>query len=329
MKKEVLLDVKDLKTYFYSRQGVIKSVDGVSFQLKRGEVLGLVGESGAGKSITGFSILRLISPPGKIVNGEIYFLGKDLLKMKESEIEKIRGNRISMVFQDPMTSLNPLLTIGEQLMEVLRYHLGMKKREAKDRAIELLRMVGIPSPEKRLKQYPHQFSGGMRQRVVIAIAMATNPDLIIADEPTTALDVTIQAQIIKLMQDLIAEYKTSMILISHDLAVVSEIADKIAVMYAGKIVEYGPKAQVIGNPKHPYTQGLLNSLPNFDQKQKRLKPIKGVMPNPLNLPAGCKFKPRCPEAKVKCDVMPELKAVGESHWVACHKLSLQAIKEVI
>ncbi len=319
MEKDLILDVRNLKTHFHTRQGVIKSVDGVDFQLERGEVLGLVGESGAGKSITGFSILRLIHSPGNIVDGEVQFLGKDLLKLTDSEMEEIRGNRISMVFQDPMTSLNPVLTIGDQLMEIMRYHFGMKRREAKKAAIQYLTMVGIPSPEKRLKQYPHQFSGGMRQRVVIAIAMASNPDLIIADEPTTALDVTIQAQIMGLMQKLIKKRKTSMILISHDLALVSEIADKIAVMYAGKIVEYGPKAKVIGQPEHPYTQGLINSLPTMEQKQKRLHQIQGLMPNPMSLPEGCKFKPRCSFAGPECNQMPDLMQVGDAHFAACHR----------
>ncbi|MCK4260266.1 MAG: ABC transporter ATP-binding protein [Halanaerobiales bacterium] len=328
MTKDLVLDVKNLKTYFHTRQGVIKAVDGVDFQLKRGEVLGLVGESGAGKSITGFSILRLINSPGNIVDGEVSFMGKDLLKLKDSEMEKIRGNRISMVFQDPMTSLNPVLTIGDQLMEIMKYHFGMKKKEAKKQAIEYLSMVGIPSPEQRLKQYPHQFSGGMRQRVVIAIAMASNPDLLIADEPTTALDVTIQAQIMGLMQRLIKKRQTSLILVSHDLSLVSEIADKIAVMYAGKIVEYGPKSQVIGNPEHPYTQGLINSLPSMDQEQKRLDQIKGLMPNPMNLPEGCKFKPRCSYADSECDLMPELKDIGDSHLSACHKTFRHALKGV-
>ena len=320
MDNNKILDVRDLKTYFHTREGTVKSVDGVSFDVNKGEILGIVGESGAGKSVTGFSLLKLIEEPGEIVGGEILFKDKNLLNLKEKEMEKIRGNEISMVFQDPMTSLNPVLTIGLQLIEVLTFHLDISKKEAKKKAIELLELVGIPSPEERLNHYPNQLSGGMRQRVVIAIAMASDPELLIADEPTTALDVTIQAQIMGLMKNLIEEKQTSMVIISHDLALISEIADKIAVMYAGKIIEYGPKPKVIGNPEHPYTEGLIDSIPLLSRKQKRLDPIKGLMPSPLNLPDGCKFKPRCNYADSCCDTMPDLNAVEESHLVACHNI---------
>ncbi len=322
MQKEKILEVKGLRTHFNTREGIVKSVNGVSFDLHQGEILGIVGESGAGKSVTGFSILRLIEPPGEVVAGEVNFRGQDILKLKEKEMNQIRGNKISMIFQDPMTSLNPVLTIGQQIMEVLRFHLNLSRKKARLRAIELLKMVGISSPEKRIAHYPNQLSGGMRQRVVIAIALASDPELIIADEPTTALDVTIQAQIISLMKKLIKERKTSMIIISHDLALVSEIADRIMVMYAGKVIEYGDKRSLITNPAHPYTTGLIDSIPVLNKDQARLKQIKGLMSSPLNLPEGCKFRSRCERTGSNCVGEPELKEIANNHQVACHAAQL-------
>ncbi len=319
MQKEKILEVNDLKTYFHTREGIVKSVNGVSFEVNKGEILGIVGESGAGKSVTGFSLLRLIEEPGEIVAGEVKFKGQDLLKMSEKEMNKIRGNKISMIFQDPMTSLNPVLTVGRQITEVLIFHQNYSRKDARKRAVELLEMVGISSPEKRIDHYPSQLSGGMRQRVVIAIALASNPELLIADEPTTALDVTIQAQIIGLMKNLIDKFNTSMIIISHDLALISEIADKVMVMYAGDIIEYGDKGKLISEPAHPYTQGLIDSLPVLGRDQRRLNQIKGIMPSPLNLPEGCKFKSRCDYADDDCPDCTELIKVSDGHFATCKK----------
>jgi oligopeptide/dipeptide ABC transporter ATP-binding protein len=314
-----VLEVENLKTYFFTRKGVVKAVAGVNFSLDRGRILGLVGESGAGKSITGFSILGLIDPPGRIVDGRILFRGENLLEKTEPQLEKIRGDQISMVFQDPQTSLDPVFTIGYQIVETLKVHRGMGAAEARDRAVELLRMVGIPSPENRLEEYPHQFSGGMRQRVIIAIAMATDPALIIADEPTTALDVTIQAQVLTLMRRLVIDKGTAMILITHDIALVGQFCDTICVMYAGRMVERGSKKQVIRAPSHPYTQGLIGSIPGSQNRRKRLQQIPGMMPNLMDMPAGCPFMDRCDLKDAACDTRPHLVEIEPGHFVACHR----------
>jgi oligopeptide/dipeptide ABC transporter ATP-binding protein len=319
-KDKKILEVKSLKTYFHTFKGVVKSVDDISFDMHEGEILGVVGESGGGKSITGFSIIRLIDEPGVIDAEKIYFNGEDILKKTEQEMNKIRGKDISMVFQDPMTSLNPVYTIGKQIEEVLILHeKSLSKKERTKRCIELLKSVGISNPESRLSSYPHQFSGGMRQRVVIAIALASNPKLIIADEPTTALDVTIQAQILKLMKKLVEEKGCALMLITHDLAVVSEITDRVNVMYCGRIVETGITKDIINNPIHPYTIGLLNSIPNDSEKKDRLGTIPGIVPNMFQLPNGCNFSPRCEYCQDICiEAEPPITQVGENHIVACH-----------
>ncbi len=315
-----LLRVEGLKTHFFTRRGVVKAVDDVGFSLDRGEILGLVGESGAGKSITGFSILRLIDAPGRIVDGRIIFEGENLLEKSEREMIRIRGDRISMVFQDPQTSLDPVFTIGYQIVEGIQAHGEMAREAARGRAADLLRQVGIPSPEDRLADYPHQFSGGMRQRVVISIAMSSDPALIIADEPSTALDVTVQAQVLTLMRQLVRERNAAMILITHDIALVGQFCDAIAVMYAGRLVEKGPKEAVIRAPLHPYTIGLIGSIPGRQAPLKRLRQIPGMMPNLLNLPPGCPFKPRCERAGDICDRQPDLVEVGPGRSVACWKV---------
>jgi len=315
-----LLEVNNLKTHFFTRNGVVKSVDGISFSIEKGEILGIVGESGAGKSITGFSILGLIDKPGKIVEGEIVFDGEDLIKKSEKELQKIRGNDISMIFQDPQTSLNPVISIGDQLMEAILYHSKTTSRkEAFNTCIDILKLVGLPAAEKRMTSYPHQLSGGMKQRVVIAMALLNNPKLLIADEPTTALDVTIQAQILYLMKKLSSDFNSSLILITHDIAVVSQLCDKIAVMYAGRIVEYGKKEDVIFNPKHPYTKGLIECLPKLDDNKDRLYQIPGIMPSLLSLPKGCYFKDRCEYFDKECEVYP-LENEIDGRRVFCHKV---------
>jgi len=287
---EKLLRVKNLKTYFFTHEGTIKAVDGVSFTIKKGETLGLVGESGCGKSVTALSIMRLVqSPPGKIVGGKIYFEGKNLLELKEKEMRKIRGCKISMIFQEPMTSLDPMFTIGFEIMEVLKLHQNLKKDEAKKKVIESLYKVRFPDPEKRIDDYPHELSGGMRQRVMIAMALSCNPALLIADEPTTALDVTIQAQILKLIDELRKELNTSVLLITHDLGVIAKTCDNVALMYAGYIVEYTDVYTFFRKPLHPYAQALLKSIPRIDVETKRLKIIKGLVPNLLDIPSGCPF----------------------------------------
>lgn len=315
-----ILEVKELRTYFHTFKGIVRSVDNISFDMGRGEILGVVGESGGGKSVTGFSILQLVEEPGKIETGEIIFNGEDLAKKTEAEMNLIRGNEISMIFQDPMTSLNPVYTVGQQLEEVLLIHnKELGKAQRNQRMIELLGLVGISNPESRLKSYPHQFSGGMRQRVVIAIALASNPKLIIADEPTTALDVTIQAQILKLMKKLVRDQGCSLMLITHDLAVVSEVTDRIQVMYCGKIVETGYSNSIINEHRHPYTQGLLSSIPELDKDKLRLDTIPGIVPNMFDLPKGCYFAPRCEYSQELClSKEPPKIQVGERHWVACH-----------
>ncbi|MBE4908526.1 ABC transporter ATP-binding protein [Bacillus luteolus] len=296
-----LLEVRNLKTYFYNDGMETAAVDGVSFDLKKGETLGIVGESGSGKSVTSLSLLQLIPKPhGKIIEGEVLFKGKNLVDMAEKDIRKVRGNDISMIFQEPMTSLNPVFTVGNQIMEVLTQHQGLSSKEAKLKAIDMLRLVGIPSPEQRVDQYPHQLSGGMRQRVMIAMALACNPDLLIADEPTTALDVTTQAQILDLMNDLKEKFNTAILLITHDLGVVAETADKVAVMYLGRIVEYSDVETFFESPKHPYSQGLIKSIPNIESRVNRLNPIIGQVPHPSEVKNGCRFASRCEFVQRMC-----------------------------
>jgi peptide/nickel transport system ATP-binding protein len=299
-----LLQVEDLRTHFFTRGGVAKAVDGVSFSVAKGEILGLVGESGSGKSVTGFSILRLVDAPGRIVSGRILLGGEDLAGFDDERIRAVRGKRIAMIFQDPMMTLNPVLRIDTQMVEACQAHSGMSRTAALTRCREVLAMVGIASPDERLASYPHHLSGGMRQRVAIAIALLHEPDLIIADEPTTALDVTIQAQILAEVQKLCAETGTALIWISHDLAVVSALADRIAVMYAGRIVEQGTAAQVIETPLHPYTRGLIDSVPSRNRRGEPLRQILGMAPSILDLPAGCAFRPRCPRANGACLTPP-------------------------
>lgn len=320
IEETTLLDVKGLKTYFHTFKGVVKAVDDVSFSLKKGEILGIVGESGSGKSVTSFSILKLVEEPGIVQAESIMFDGKELSTMNDKEMTKIRGKDISMVFQDPMTSLNPLYTIQKQMEEVLILHAPeMNAAQRKKRCVELLKQVGIPNPEDRLKAYPHEFSGGMRQRAIIAIALATDPKLLIADEPTTALDVTIQAQILNLMKKLVQEKHASLILITHDLAVVSEMVDKINVMYCGKLVETGSNKEVVYHSAHPYTEGLLNSIPKLREDRDRLDFIPGMVPNMFELPEGCYFAPRCKYCQEICNTtQPQMQDLGNGHCVACH-----------
>jgi oligopeptide transport system ATP-binding protein len=315
-----LLDVKGLKTQFFTQDGVVKAVDGVSFYVDEGETLGIVGESGCGKSVSVLSIMRLIpEPPGRIVAGEVLFEGRDLLKVSDDEIRRVRGNKIAMIFQDPMTSLNPVLTIGRQIGEALELHMGMSKKEAAKRSAELLTTVGIPEADMRLKDYPHQFSGGMRQRAMIAMGLACDPDLLIADEPTTALDVTIQAQIIDLVKRLRDELGMAIIWITHDLGVVAGLADRMMVMYAGHAVEEAPVKEVYADPRHPYTLGLLASLPRLDEvREEKLRSIEGMPPDLIDLPPGCPFEPRCVYAVEKCRVeLPEQEPVVPRHRIAC------------
>jgi oligopeptide/dipeptide ABC transporter ATP-binding protein len=316
-----LLQVKDLRTSFFTPEGEVRAIDGVSFEIDEGKTLGLVGESGCGKSVTSLSIMRLIpSPPGKIVGGEILYRGRDLLKLNNEEMRKIRGNEISMIFQEPMTSLNPVFTVGNQIGEAIRLHQGLGKRETRAKTIEMLRLVKIADPETRVDAYPHQLSGGMRQRVMIAMALSCNPSLLIADEPTTALDVTIQAQILELMKELQQKIGMALLLITHDLGVVAEQADDVAIMYAGKIVERAKTRAIFNRPFHPYTVGLLNSLPTTGgQKKRRLDAIPGVVPSPLNLPSGCGFRDRCPKAADACaQSEPPLVEKEPGHPAACY-----------
>lgn len=310
------LEVKDLTTHFFTRAGVVKAVDGVSFSVRKGEIMGLVGESGSGKSITGFSILGLIDPPGRVVSGSIRFNGTELVGAPEPDLQKLRGNRIAMIFQDPMMTLNPVLRIDTQMIEAITAHEEVDKQTAFERSRDALGLVGIPSPEERLRAYPHQLSGGMRQRVAIATAFLNKPDLIIADEPTTALDVTIQAQIIHEAQKLTRQTGTAMIWITHDLAVVAGLADRIAVMYAGRVVEQGPTDDVIDRPLHPYTVGLLGSVPSANARGARLFQIEGMAPNMLALPEGCAFAPRCHRAGPECASPPPITEV-EGRQVRC------------
>ena len=320
MIEEMLLKVDNLSTWFYTDDGIVKAVNDVSFSLNKGHTLGIVGESGCGKSITSLSVMRLVdSPPGKIVGGKIIFKGEDLLVKSEEEMRRVRGKRIAMIFQEPMTSLNPVYTVGRQIEEALLIHETMTKKEAKRRALEMLRLVRIPLPEKRFDEYPHQLSGGMRQRVMIAIALACSPELLICDEPTTALDVTIQAQILALIDELKEKTGTSVIMITHDLGVISEITDEVLIMYAGEIVEYAPKAQLFKNPLHPYTQGLIACVPKLGRDSDRLQTIEGTVPSFDDMPAGCTFWPRCPFAEVICkEKKPPLIDCG-NRTVRCHR----------
>ncbi len=315
-----LLEVRDLTTQFFTEDGVLRAVDGISYDVEEGDILGMVGESGCGKSVSALSILRLVAdPPGKIVDGEVIFEGQDLLKLSPSEMRRIRGNSIGIIFQEPMTSLNPVLTVERQLTETLELHLNMSPAGARHRAAELLTMVGIADPESRLKDYPHQFSGGMRQRVMIAMAISCNPKLIIADEPTTALDVTIQAQILELMQKLALDLGTALIIITHNLGVVARYARRVLVMYAGKIIEVGDSTDIYHDTRHPYTLGLLNSVPRLDQVgDALLDPIEGLPPDLIDMPQGCSFAPRCKYVIDKCRAeSPPLMASGDGHESAC------------
>ncbi|MCK8815800.1 ABC transporter ATP-binding protein [Natroniella sulfidigena] len=318
---DTILEVNDLQTYFFTSKGTVKAVDGVSFSIEKGQTLGVVGESGSGKSVTASSIMQLIpNPPGEIVGGEINFKGQNLLNKSIDQIRKIRGNEISMIFQEPMTSLNPVYTVGDQISEVLRLHQGLNKQQALEKAVVMLEKVGIPSPEQRVHEHPHQMSGGMRQRVMIAIALACNPELLIADEPTTALDVTIQAQILELMQELKDEFETAIMLITHDLGVIAEVADEVAVMYGGRVVEKTDVMTLFKNPQHPYTAGLINSIPKLKADTNRLEPIKGIVPDPFSFPNGCKFANRCDYAVDKCQrYEPQLEELDSGHIVRCWK----------
>ena len=316
-----LLEVRNLQTHFFTEEGIVKAVNGVSFTLNPGKILCIVGESGCGKSITSLSIMQLLtSPPGRIVGGEVIFEGIDLLKLKESDMYHIRGNKISMIFQEPMTSLNPVFTIGNQIIESIMLHRRSGKKEAREQAIEMLHLVGIPSPEKRIDDYPHQLSGGMRQRVMIAMALSCNPKLLIADEPTTALDVTIQAQILDLMRKLRTDLGTSIILITHDLGVVAEMADEVIIMYCGTIVERANVEFLFESPKHPYTQGLLNSVPSMQDNIQRLPIVRGMVPDPHKMPVGCPFFPRCDCAMDLCQKeIPPMLNLNLDHDVRCYQ----------
>lgn len=316
---EKLLEVKNLKTYFYTDEGVVKSVDDVSFDVEKGKTLGIVGESGCGKSITSLSIMQLVeTPPGKIVGGEIIYQGENLLEKNKDQMRKIRGGEIAMIFQEPMTSLNPVFTVGKQIMEALRLHTDLDKEKAKERAIEMLKLVKIPLPEKRFNEYPHQLSGGMRQRVMIAMALSCNPKLLICDEPTTALDVTIQAQILDLIRDLNEKMNTSVLFITHDLGVVSELCDTVIVMYTGRIVEKALVRELFNDPKHPYTVGLMSAIPRITKDRPPLETIEGVVPNPTERISGCSFWPRCPHATEQCKQgEPPVVQLSEERQVRC------------
>jgi peptide/nickel transport system ATP-binding protein len=317
-----LLDVQNLRTYFHTRDGIVKAVDGVNFHVNRGEIVGLVGESGCGKSVTSLSVMRLIAPPGKVESGRILFDGQNLLDLTRNQMTKIRGNRMSMIFQQPTSSLNPVFQVGDQIGEVLAIHQAMGRKAGRARSIEMLKMVGIPDPERRINSYPHEMSGGMAQRVMIAMALACVPELLIADEPTTALDVTIQAQILDLMRDLRSKMETSIVLITHDLGVVSEMCSRVAVMYAGEIVEEADVRTLFREPKHPYTQGLIGSIPIMGKVKDELEVIPGNVPNLVDLPPGCRFAPRC-KARIEHGLeictreRPELKPAAPGHTVRC------------
>ncbi|MDY6343443.1 MAG: ABC transporter ATP-binding protein [Sphaerochaetaceae bacterium] len=322
--EETILSVKDLVIRYETDDGLVRAVNGVSFDLKRGETLGLVGETGAGKTTTALGLMRLVpDPPGRIVSGQIVLQGRDLAKLSEERMRLVRGNEVSMIFQDPMTSLNPVMKVGDQIGEVVRKHRKVSRLEAEKIAARMLETVGIP--RERMNDYPHQFSGGMKQRVVIAIALACRPSLIIADEPTTALDVTIQAQVLELMRNLRDQYRTSMLLITHDLGVVAEICDKVAIMYAGLIMESGSLSDIYRHTAHPYTKGLFGSLPSMNTREKRLHPIHGLMPDPTDLPPGCPFAPRCSRATEKCSQeLPVLRELSPGHLVRCIHMDEEA-----
>lgn len=317
--QETVLQVRNLKTYFYTEEGTVPAVDGLDFDLHKGETLAIVGESGCGKSVTSLSILRIVpTPPGKILDGEILYKGEDLLKKTEKQMRSIRGNEISMIFQEPLTSLNPVFTIGRQITDILCMHQGMKKKEAYEKAVEMLKKVRIPSPEKVVNDYPHQLSGGMRQRVMIAMALACEPDILIADEPTTALDVTIQAQILELMQELQKKLGMAIIMVTHDLGVIATMCDEIIVMYGGRVCERGTADEIFYNPSHEYTKGLLRSIPSTERMKERLVPIAGNPINLLNMPAGCAFCTRCDKAmKVCLDYVPMERQVAQDHLASC------------
>ena len=318
---ERILEVKDLRTYFYTKEGVVKAVDGLSYHVKKGECIGLVGESACGKSVSAMSVLRLIPhPPGIIEGGEILFKGEDLLKSSEERMRDIRGNQIAIVFQEPTTSLNPVLTVGRQISEALELHREMDRESARAESIRLLQLVGIPDPEQRIKDHPHQFSGGMQQRIMIAMALSCDPELLIADEPTTSLDVTVQAQLLEIIANLRSEYGTAVIIITHNLGVVARYVDRVNVMYAGNLVETGPTEIIYADPKHPYTLGLLASVPRLDSPRKEtLRVIEGLPPNMAQLPKGCPFAPRCDYAMDMCrEERPPLEEVGEDHYRACY-----------
>ena len=311
------IDIENLVVKYITEDGAVEAVNGIDLQIEKGKTLGLVGETGAGKTTTALSILRLIpDPPGKILDGKILLDGEDIFSKSENEMEKIRGDKVSMIFQDPMTSLNPVMTVGEQIAEVISLHQDLDKNASAEKAKEMLELVGIPGA--RSVEYPHQFSGGMKQRVIIAIALACNPQLLIADEPTTALDVTIQAQVLSLMKELKDKYNTSMLLITHDLGIVAEVCDEVSIMYAGKIIEHGNLEDIFEKAKHPYTEGLFNSLPNIASRKEMLKPIPGLMPDPTNLPSGCPFHPRCSYAKDICSTrVPVKTSISATHFVEC------------
>lgn len=319
MEKQPLLTVRNLRTYFYTEDGVVKAVDGVDFEVYEGETLGIVGESGSGKSVTSLTILRLLDPRGKIEEGsEIIFNGKNLLALSDDEMRRIRGNEIAMIFQEPMVALNPVFTIGEQIMEAILLHQDVDKKTAREMAIDMLKKVGIPEPQKRVDEYPHELSGGMRQRAMIAMALSCRPKLLIADEPTTALDVTIQAQILELMKELQKEYGMAIILITHDVGVIAENADRVVVMYGGKVMETSDVKTIFKKPKHPYTWGLLTSIPRLDVEQERLYSIPGMVPDPLHFPQGCRFNTRCEFREEKCSLeMPPLTEVEPGHLTRC------------
>jgi oligopeptide/dipeptide ABC transporter ATP-binding protein len=314
-----LLEVSDLRIYFDSDDGILKAVDGVSFSIRTGETLGLVGESGCGKSATAFSILQLLPvPPARYAGGRIEFRGENLLALSDKKMRRVRGNKISMIFQEPMSSLNPIMTIGQQIVEAILEHRKESKQAARGLALEMLTRVGIPGPESRFDDYPHQLSGGMKQRAIIAMALACRPQLVIADEPTTALDVTIQSQILNLLSDLQREFGMSVLLITHDLGVVAETCDRVAVMYAGKIVEYAPVVELFERPKHPYTHGLFRSLPTLTERKRSLAVIPGAVPSPLDFPSGCRFRTRCSLAQEICSQEPPLRTIRADHLAACH-----------
>ena len=316
--KNALLQVKDLRTYFHTEDGIVKAVDGVTFDVYSGETLGIVGESGCGKSVTSLSVMRLLDEKGEIAGGEIIFEGKNVMAIPESQMMKIRGNDMAMIFQEPMTALNPVFTIGFQIMEAILLHQDVNKEQARKMAIDMLRKVGIPEPEKRVDEYPHELSGGMRQRAMIAMALSCNPKLLFADEPTTALDVTIQAQILELMKSLQEQYGMALVMITHDLGVIAEMAQRVVVMYAGKVVEYAEVHTLFKKPRHPYTWGLMNAIPKLDEDREVLYNIPGVVPDPLDFPDGCRFNTRCPLATDKCrKEEPPLVEVDENHTSAC------------